>query len=85
MEDLSVTGRGTDPFADMEIPPELEASLQRHREHLSRLVHTMRQAGISQEQIEDSVSVIIASYKDELIHAMKSLVEGNSGRPKTAG
>jgi hypothetical protein len=63
-----------DPFGDIDIPAELEESLQRHREHLARLVMSLRSAGVSDAQIEESVSVIVASYKDELIRTMKRMV-----------
>ena len=63
-----------DPFHDLDIPVELEESLQRHREHLARLVITLRSAGVDDAQIEESVSVIVASYKDELVRAMKRMI-----------
>lgn len=70
----TTTKLGGDPFGDLEIPPELEESIQRHREHLSRLVMSLRSAGISEAQIDESVSVIVNSYKEELIRAMKRMV-----------
>lgn len=65
---------GLDTFSDVEIPPELEESLQRHRKNLVRLIITLRSAGISESQIEESVSVIVASYKDELMQALKTFM-----------
>jgi hypothetical protein len=70
----STTVPSPDPFRDLDIPPQLEANLQRHREHLSRLVVTLRSAGIDEQQIEDSVSAIVDSYKTELIRTMKEMV-----------
>jgi hypothetical protein len=35
---------------------------------------SLRSAGVKDAQIEESVSVIVASYKDELIGAMKRMV-----------
>jgi hypothetical protein len=67
-------GVAPDPFADLEIPPELEQSLQRHREHLVQLVVTMRSAGIDEAHIDESVSVIVASYKEELLRAVKRMM-----------
>ncbi|MEO6923740.1 MAG: hypothetical protein ABI142_07945 [Bryocella sp.] len=64
---------GSNPFANLEIPPQLEASIARHRQHLGELVHTMKTAGISHEQIEESVSVLIESYKAELLTAIRSM------------
>lgn len=74
MDVLTDGRRAQDPFSNLQIPPELEASLQRHREHLAQLVTTLRSAGVDEAQIEESVSVIVASYKDELTHAMKRLM-----------
>ena len=71
---LDVVALSADLFRDLEIPPELEESLQRHRENLARLVMSLRSAGVKDAQIEESVSVIVASYKDELIGAMKRMV-----------
>ena len=65
---------GQDPFDGLAIPAELEDSLQRHRENLARLVVTLRSAGLSEEQIEESVSVIVASYKSELLRTIKSMM-----------
>lgn len=62
------------PFGDLEIPPELEGSLARHREHLAVLIKSLRLAGVGDEQIEQSVSVIIASYKDELVRTIKQMM-----------
>jgi len=63
-----------DPFLGLDIPPELEESLQRHRQHLARLVIDLRCAGVQEAQIEHSVSVIVDSYKEELIRAMKRMM-----------
>lgn len=63
-----------DPFSDLEIPAELEESLQRHRQNLHRLVTSLRSAGVDETQIEQSVSVIVDSYKEELIRAMKRMM-----------
>jgi hypothetical protein len=74
MRDRDSAALREDPFHDLEIPVELEESLQRHREHLARLVVTLRSAGVDDAQIEESVSVIVASYKDELVRAMKRMI-----------
>lgn len=69
--------KGVGPFddlvGDLEIPPELEESFRKHREHVLGLVRSLRSAGINEDQIEESVSVIVASYKGELVHTLKSL------------
>ena len=63
-----------DPFADLEIPEPLQESLQRHRENLAQLVVNLHSVGVHEEQIEASVSVIVDSYKEELLRAIKAMV-----------
>lgn len=65
---------GQDPLAGLVIPAELEGSFRRHRENLARLVVTLRSAGLSEEKIEESVSVIVASYESELLRTIKSMM-----------
>jgi hypothetical protein len=62
-----------DAYQGLDIPVELEESLRRHREHLARLVLSLRSAGFSRVQIEESVSAIIASYKTELMAALRRI------------
>lgn len=64
-----------DPFSDLEIPEALQQSLQRHRDNLARLIVNLQSAGLSEQQIDSSVSVIVESYKEELLRAIKALVE----------
>jgi hypothetical protein len=65
---------GGDPFGDLEIPEALQSSLDRHRENLARLIVSLQSAGIGEEQIETSVSVVVASYKEELTRAIKMMM-----------
>lgn len=62
-----------DPFQGFEIPPQLEENLKRHRENLESLIRSLQMVGISEAQIEESVSVIVASYKEELMQTIKAL------------
>lgn len=64
-----------DPFEDLVVPEALEGSLRRHREHLLHLILSLQSAGISEDQIEASVSTIVASYKAELMEAIKAMVK----------
>ncbi len=66
---------GADPFAELDVPPPLEVSLARHRRHLAELVSTMKMAGVNDRQIEESVSVLIAAYKEELMAAIRRMKE----------
>ena len=63
-----------DPFADIDIPEPLQESLHRHRENLATLVANLQSVGVSEAQIEASISVIVASYKEELLRAIKRMV-----------
>jgi hypothetical protein len=63
-----------DPFADLEIPEALQSSLERHRRNLAGLIVNLQSVGVSEEQIEASVSVIVASYKDELVRAIRMMM-----------
>lgn len=70
---ITAFAAGADPFAALKVPPPLEESLARHRGHLAELVHTMKMAGISDRQIEESVSVLIVAYKEELMAAIRRM------------
>ncbi len=74
MDSLSNIAIEPDPFGDLAIPPALEESLQRHRKHIVELILNLRSAGVTEAQIEASVSVVIASYKTELLQTIKRLM-----------
>ena len=63
-----------DPFGDLTIPEPLQESMKRHRDNLANLVANLQSVGLSEPQIEASVSVIVDSYKEELLRAIKVLV-----------
>jgi len=67
-------GLRADPFDDLEIPDALLGSLQRHRVNLAQLVRNLHSAGVSEEQIESSVSVLVESYRQELLRAIRSMM-----------
>ena len=74
MEDVAIAAGEHDPFSGMQVPPELEESLQRHRHNLLRLIMTLRSAGVDEKQIEESVLGVVASYKEELMRAIKRMM-----------
>lgn len=78
MNSSPVSAAESDPFSDLDVPPELDESLQRHRRHIMDLMLTLRSAGLAQEQIEASVSIMIASYKQELLDTIKRLMRERS-------
>ncbi len=63
-----------DPFADLEVPEALKVSMERHRENLAQLVRNLHSAGVSEEQIEASVSMLVESYRQELIRAIRMMM-----------
>jgi hypothetical protein len=63
-----------DPFSDLFVPEPLQFSLNRHRENLARLVMSLQSVGMTEAQIETSVAVVVSSYKDELLRAIKAMV-----------
>ena len=64
----------SDPFEGLEVPEPLQESMRRHRDNVVKLVANLQSMGVSESQIEASVSVIVASYKEELFRAIKVLV-----------
>ncbi|WP_446742457.1 hypothetical protein [Silvibacterium acidisoli] len=61
-------------FSDLDVPPQLEDSLRRHRANLIQFIRNLQTAGINDMQIEESVSLMIASYREELVRTIKSMV-----------
>jgi hypothetical protein len=55
------------------IPPVLQASVERHQANLMRLLVSFRAAGLDEAQIEAAVTVVIDSYKHELLEAIRTL------------
>jgi hypothetical protein len=64
-----------DAASGLDIPPSLQASLDRHRAHLGQLAATLQAAGLPAAQIEASVTTLVVSYRSELIHVLKSLMK----------
>jgi hypothetical protein len=60
------------PF-EMGIPPALQASVERHQANLVSLLHSFRAAGLGEAQIEAAVTVVIDSYKHELLQAIRTI------------
>lgn len=58
---------------ERDLPPELHASLERHRQHLAALVASLRAAGISEDMIDASVRQLVDSYGIELSAALRAL------------
>lgn len=59
--------------SEHDLPPQLHASVQRHRMHLSALVGSLRAAGLAEEMIDASVRKLVESYQAELSSALRAL------------
>ncbi|MBW4024388.1 MAG: hypothetical protein HIU92_14900 [Proteobacteria bacterium] len=65
--------------AGLEIPPVLRDSVARHQANLLRLLESFRAAGMDDAQIEPAVTVVIDSYRRELLDAIRSLAAARDG------
>ncbi|MBV8688190.1 MAG: hypothetical protein JOZ90_03330 [Alphaproteobacteria bacterium] len=62
-----------DSFYEIEIPDELSGVATRHQQHVAELVSGLRSFGVDDQLIERSVDELIASYRAELVTAIKRL------------
>ena len=62
-----------DCFYDLSIPDELQTVAARHRQHLAELILKLRSLGFDEEAVGRSVDQLIASYRAELLEAIKTL------------
>lgn len=58
---------------DLQIPDELQEVAIRHQRHVADLVSQLRSAGMDDNAIERGVDQLIASYRAELVEAIKAL------------
>jgi hypothetical protein len=58
---------------EIAIPPVLRASVERHQANLAKLLQSFRAAGMHEAEIEAAVTVVIDSYKHELLQAIRML------------
>lgn len=62
-------------FEQSVFPPELQASVRRHQQHLVALVTSLRSAGVGEDLIDQGVRQLLESYGSELTSAMRTLVQ----------
>ena len=60
------------PFYNLDLPDELKAVASLHQQHVADLTNTLRSAGLNDQQIEHKVDQVLASYRCELVEAMKA-------------
>jgi hypothetical protein len=61
------------PF-NIAIPAVFRASVERHQANLARLLQSLRAAGMDEAQIDAAVTVVVDSYKHELLQAIRTLM-----------
>lgn len=66
------------PF-ELDIPPTLLASVARHQANLARLLQSFRTAGMAEADIEPAVTIVIDSYKRELLDAIRAMTTHEDG------
>ena len=62
-----------DGFYEFTIPEELREVASRHQQHVAELIGKLRSAGLDDGLIERSVDQLVASYRAELVGAVKAL------------
>lgn len=55
----------------MEIPPTLQVSVQRYQANLACLVGNLHVAGLSAGQIEESINMLVETYRAELASVLR--------------
>ena len=60
-------------FYDLPIPDELRAVASRHQQHVAELVVKLRLVGMDNHLIEQSVDSLIASYRAQLLQAVRAV------------
>lgn len=70
--------------SEIDIPPILRESVARHEVNLARLLQSLRAAGMDEPQIEAAVTVVIDSYKCELLAAIRTLTASEDSAGGTA-
>ena len=64
-----------DKFYDFPVPEELIEVAARHQQHVAELVSKLQSIGMDENLIERSVDQLIASYRVQLLEAVKALGE----------
>lgn len=63
----------TEGFGDLELPPELRDLVRRHEQNVADLVNRLHAVGLDEPAIEAAVDQIMASYRTQLMEAIKAL------------
>jgi hypothetical protein len=62
-------------YGDFEIPVAWWQSVSRHRSNLAQFAAELWGIGMSDEQIEENLSVVIESYREELRPALRAVLK----------
>lgn len=63
----------TDRFGDLDLPESLRDLAHRHQQNVADLVSRLRDVGLDIVTIEAAVDQLMASYRVQLVEAMKAL------------
>ena len=69
------TAMALDRFYGFQLPDELREVATRHQQHVADLVSKLRSSGMEDILIDQAVDQLVASYRAELLEAVKSLRE----------
>jgi hypothetical protein len=59
----------------IDIPPALQASVRRHQENLAQLAKNLQKMGLSLEKVEESINMLVETYRSELLGAVRALMD----------
>lgn len=63
----------TDEFEGLDLPQSLRDLAVRHQRNIAALVGRLRQVGLDDGTIEAAVDELVASYRSQLVEAVKAL------------
>lgn len=63
----------TEEFAGLELPPSLRDLALRHQRNIADLVGRLHEVGLDDGTIEAAVDQLVASYRSQLVDAVKAL------------
>lgn len=62
-----------DGFGDLDLPEGLRDLARRHQQNVADLVRRLREVGLDDDTIDTAVDRLMASYRVELVEALKAL------------
>jgi hypothetical protein len=72
-----VVNHAMESIDGLELPQELQASIERHRKNISNLAASLLAGGYDIDQVRATISVVLDSFKDELLRTVMALKEND--------